>query len=139
MTIDALLDHLPSDPAADALGICVVEVGRGHCKSRMRVRPDMANPHGICHGGVIFTLGDSTCGNACNFGAPPTVAAGSSIEFLAPARAGDELTAIATERWQEGRGGVYDVAVTNQSGQTVAMLRCRSRRLRERSAAADTP
>ena len=138
MTIDASEDRLPSDPASDALGIRVLAVRRGHCTAQMRVRADMANGHGICHGGVVFTLADSACGNACNYAAPPTVAASVTIEFLAPVRVGDELTATATERWQEGRGGVYDVEITNQSGQTVAMLRCRSRRLSERGAALDT-
>ncbi len=138
MTIDPAAPR-SHDPASAALGIRIEELGRGRCIAHMRVRPDMVNTHGICHGGVVFTLGDSACGYACNFGAPPAVAAGSSIEFLAPARVGDDLAAVAIERWQEGRGGVYDVTITNQDGQTVAMLRCRSRRLREPSAAADKP
>jgi acyl-CoA thioesterase len=136
VTIESAAPH-PSDPASDALRIRIDEMGPGRCLARMRVRPDMANPHGICHGGVVFTLGDSACGQACNYAAPATVAASSAIEFLAPAHVGDELTAVAIERWQEGRGGVYDVTITNQDGRTVAMLRCRSRRLRDPNATAD--
>jgi acyl-CoA thioesterase len=138
VTIDPAAPR-PSDAPSEALGIRIVEIGPGRCLARMRVRPDMANQHGICHGGVVFMLGDSTCGHACNCAAPPTVAASAAIEFLTPARVGDELTAVAIERWQEGRGGVYDVTITNHDGRTVAMLRCRSRRLRDPSTAADNP
>jgi acyl-CoA thioesterase len=105
----------------------------------MLVRRDRVNGHGICHGGIVFTRADSVRGFACNFEAPPAVATGATIEFLAPVRVGDELTAIVTRCWQQGRGGVYDVAVTNQNGRTVALLRCRSRRLRDPGAAPDMP
>jgi len=127
------------DPASAALGIRIIDAGRGHCTARLVVTQVMANAHGICHGGVVFTLADSACGVACNFDQPATVAAGAAIEFLTPVRIGDELTATARQCWQEGRGGVYDVAISNQTGQTVAMLRCRARRLRDPRGVAERP
>jgi acyl-CoA thioesterase len=142
LTIDALQDAAifgPGEPASRALGIRIVALARGTCTVTMRVRPDMVNAHGTCHGGVLFTVGDCACGFACNHDAPPTVAAGATIDFLAPAHVDDELTAVATERWQEGRGGVYDVAISNQAGQKIAMLRCRSRQLRGRESSPELP
>jgi enoyl-CoA hydratase/carnithine racemase len=50
----------------------------------MTVRPEMVNGHGLCHGGVIFTLADSAFAFACNSHGEPMVAAGANIEFLAP-------------------------------------------------------
>lgn len=61
-----------------------------------------------------------------------TVAAGCSIEFLAPAHEGDELVAIAEERVREGRNGVYDVDITRWSGELLASFRGRSASTRER-------
>ena len=124
-----------ADPTSRALGIRIDLLGPGTCTARMLVRADMLNGHSTCHGGILFTLADSACGHACNFADGPAVAAGAAIEFLAPAFEGDELTATATARWQEGRGAVYDVLVSNQAGQLIAMLRCRSRRVSERGRA----
>jgi acyl-CoA thioesterase len=61
-----------------------------------------------------------------------TVASGCSIEFLDPAREGDELVAVAEERFRAGRNGVYDVEVRRARGGLVATFRGRSASTRER-------
>ena len=58
------------------------------------------------------------------------VAAGANIEYLAPTSAGELLTALATEVSRGARNGIYDVRVTKSSGETVALFRGRSARLR---------
>jgi acyl-CoA thioesterase len=58
------------------------------------------------------------------------VAAGCSVEFLRPAHGGDVLTAEATEQVLSGRHGVYDVRVSNQTGEVVAMFRGKSAQIR---------
>ena len=60
----------------------------------------------------------------------PTVAAGFGIDFIVPGRAGDVLTARCTEVAKAGRSGVYDVEVTNQRGERIAVFRGRSHTLR---------
>ena len=118
---------LEGDEAARALGIEAVEVGEGRATVRMAVRPDMANVHGTCHGGLLFTLADTAFQLACNSYGPVTVAAGAAIEFLAPARPGAVLTARCTELAKHGRSGLYDVVVVDAGGVTVAVFRGRSR------------
>jgi acyl-CoA thioesterase len=120
---------LAQDAMSRALGITIVEIRPGYARLKMTVRPDMENSHSICHGGAIFTLADSAFAFACNSYNRSTVAAGGSIEFVTPARIEDELTAEATERALPGRLGLYDVAVTNQSGQPIAFFRGRSYRV----------
>jgi acyl-CoA thioesterase len=95
----------------------------------MPIRSDMVNGHGICHGGLIFALADSAFAFACKSHGDNTVAAGADIEFLLPARAGDVLRAVATERWRAGRTGIYEIEVRNQHGETVALFRGRSHRI----------
>ena len=95
----------------------------------MTVRDDMLNGHAICHGGFIFTLADSAFAFACNSYNLNTVASGCSIDFLAPARLGDVLTAHAQEKGASGRTGVYDIVVTNASGQNIALFRGKSYRI----------
>jgi acyl-CoA thioesterase len=92
----------------------------------MTVRADMLNGFAICHGGLVATLADSAFAFACNAHNELTVASGFSIDLLAPSREGDVLTARARELSRAGRTGVYDVEVSNQRGERVALFRGRS-------------
>jgi acyl-CoA thioesterase len=118
------------DRASQALGMKIAKVGPGHAELTMAVRADMLNGHAICHGGFIFSLADSAFAFACNSYNLSTVASGCSIDFVAPAREGDLLTAIARERSVSGRTGVYDIGVTNQRGETIALFRGKSYRIK---------
>ncbi|URV25311.1 hydroxyphenylacetyl-CoA thioesterase PaaI [Burkholderia gladioli] len=118
-----------ADACTRALGIELVEVGPGHARMRMTVRPEFLNGHRTCHGGLIFTLADSTFAFACNSRNLNTVAAGCSIEFLHPVFENEVLTAEAVEQALAGRHGIYDIRVTNRAGETVAMFRGKSARI----------
>lgn len=120
-----------NDRASQGLGIRMLETRPGYAKLAMVVREDMLNGHASCHGGFIFTLADSAFAFSCNSHGGTVVAAAASIDFLAPAQGGDELTAIATERWRSKRSGVYEVTVANQRGETIALFRGRSHQVRE--------
>lgn len=110
----------------DFLQMELVACEPGRAVMRMRVREPMLNGHRICHGGLIFTLADSTFAFACNSHNRVTVAAGCSIEFLKPAHLDDVLTCEGVEQLLQGRHGIYDMRVTNQRGETVAMFRGKS-------------
>jgi acyl-CoA thioesterase len=96
---------------------------------KMTVRADMVNGHDLAHGGLIFTLADSTFAFACNSHDHVTVAQGATIEFLAPGKRGDVLTAEGREQHASGRTGLYDIRVTDQDGRTIALFRGKSFRL----------
>jgi acyl-CoA thioesterase len=115
-----------SDKASQSHGIRIVEIRPGFARLAMLVRGDMVNGHGMCHGGMVFTLADSAFAFSCNSHNDSTVAAAASIDFLAPAREGDELTAVATEVWRTRRNGIYEITVTNQEGARIALFRGRS-------------
>src|SRR5207249_7529311 len=118
-----------NDRASRTLGMAIAKVGPGSAQLTMTVRPDMVNGHAICHGGFIFTLADSAFAFACNSYNFNTVAQGCSIEYLAPARDGDVLTAVSQERSLSGRTGVYDIEVKNQRDEKIALLRGKSYRI----------
>ena len=102
----------------------------GRAVMRMTVRGDMLNGHQICHGGFIFTLADSTFAFACNSRNFATVASGASIDFLKPAHEGDVLTCEGVEQQLQGRHGIFDMKVSNQRGETVAMFRGKSAQIK---------
>lgn len=118
------------DDASQALGMRLEAIGPGHARMSMRVRRDMLNGHKTCHGGFIFALADSAFAFACNSRNQNTVASGCTIDYLAPGYEGDMLIAQAEERSLAGRTGVYDVAVANQDGRTIAIFRGRSYRIK---------
>ncbi|MBP1206549.1 acyl-CoA thioesterase [Duganella sp. 1411] len=117
------------DPASQGLGMTINAVGPGYASMSMTIRADMLNGHQSCHGGFIFTLADSAFAFACNSYNLNTVGAACTIDYLAPGRLGDVLTAEAVEQALNGKSGVYDVKVSNQEGRTIALFRGKSLRV----------
>ncbi|MGB0846956.1 MAG: hydroxyphenylacetyl-CoA thioesterase PaaI [Thiolinea sp.] len=114
------------DHAAKWLGMEIIESLPGQATLSMTVTQHMANGHGICHGGMIFTLCDTAFAHACNNTNRKSVASGCGIDFLAPAYVGDRLTARAVERSRSRRTGVYDIEVHNQDDVLLAVFRGKS-------------
>ena len=121
-----------NDRAVQALGMQVTAIGPAGATVTMTVRADMLNGFAIGHGGLIATLADTAFAYACNAANVMTVASGFSIDLLAPAREGDQLTAVARQVHQGGRSGLYDVRVHNQRGEAVAEFRGRTHRFKDR-------
>ncbi len=125
-----------NDRASKALGMQIVSVTPGSATLTMVVRDDMLNGHDLCHGGLIATLADSAFAFACNSYDELTVASGFGIDFIAPGRPGDTLTARCAEVSKAGRTGVYDTEVTNQRGERIAVFRGRSYTIKGKPAVA---
>jgi acyl-CoA thioesterase len=118
------------DHAARRLGIALETIAPGSACMTLTVRDDMLNGHGLCHGGVIFTLADTAFAYACNSRNRNTLAAAAEIQFLAPGRAGELLAATARERAASGRTGIYDVDVVERaSGRVIALFRGRAQQV----------
>ena len=114
------------DSASRALGIASEITSVGQACSRMTTREDMVNGLDICHGGLVFTLGDTAFAFACNAYNVQSFAASCQIEFLRPAKLGDELLATASEDYRGRRAGYYTVKISNQRDELVALFRGRS-------------
>ncbi|HTD02462.1 hydroxyphenylacetyl-CoA thioesterase PaaI [Undibacterium sp.] len=119
------------DVAAQSMGIKIIDIEGGHAVASMPVRADMIQGHNTCHGGMIFSLADTAFAYACNSQNQATVAAGCNIEFLKPAFLDDLLTADARQLTLSGRTGIYDVRVSNQHGEIIAVFRGKSAAIKE--------
>jgi acyl-CoA thioesterase len=120
------------DRASAGLGMRLDEVAPGRALLSMPVTEAMANGHGICHGGFIFSLADSAMAFAANPCGAVAVAQHAAITFVRPAQVGEVLVAEAVERMQAGRSGMYDVRVSTADGAPVAEFRGHTRTLRKR-------
>ncbi|MCW8915703.1 MAG: hydroxyphenylacetyl-CoA thioesterase PaaI [Magnetovibrio sp.] len=120
----------PRDKAAQAMGIEIIEAKAGTATAKMTVRDDMLNFHGTCHGGMMFAFAGSILAYVINGDNRAAVAQGCSITYTRPAHLNDQLTAICKVVNQAGRSGVYDVEVTNQNSEIVALFRGQSSKIK---------
>lgn len=118
------------DGASKWLGMTLVCVDEGTAVMTLTVQKHHCNGHGMCHGGITFSLADSCFAFACNSRNQSTVAQNNMITYTAPAQVGDVLTATAQEVSLTGRSGIYDVRVSNQDCKTIAEMRGLSRAIK---------
>ena len=116
-----------NDHGSREMGLELGEVTPGKATVHLTVEPGMLNGHGVCHGGLIFALADTAFAFACNSLNRQAVAMHCSISFLEKVQAGRRLSAHATGRAAYGRNGIFDVAVADDQGVTVAEFRGYSR------------
>ncbi|MEM8705949.1 MAG: hydroxyphenylacetyl-CoA thioesterase PaaI [Actinomycetota bacterium] len=116
------------DRNAHAMGMIVSAVSPGGATVEMTVLEQMANGLDVCHGGIVFALADTAMAFASNARGGTNLAANASIEWLAPARVGERLEAVATEVHLAGRTGIYDVTVSGPHG-VVAVFRGKTKRV----------
>tara|TARA_Y100001960_G_C14441355_1_gene712681 strand:- start:73 stop:492 length:420 start_codon:yes stop_codon:yes gene_type:complete len=118
---------LDRDETCRWMGISLEEVNEGSASLSLTIKEQHINGHGICHGGIIFTLADSAFAFACNSRNIASVAQHAAITFIEPAKLGDKLSACAEEISLVKRNGIYDVTVKNQNGRLIAEFRGCSR------------
>jgi acyl-CoA thioesterase len=119
-----------NDHSSQWFGMQIMDVDEGSATLSLVVQKHHTNGHGMCHGGVTFTLADSAFAFACNSRNQATVAQHNSITYIAPANLGDTLIATASEVSLVGKSGIYDVTVSNQDGSVIAEFRGSSRSIR---------
>ncbi len=105
------------------LGIEVLEVKTGYVKLKMKIRKEMLNGFGRCHGGIPFSLADSALAFASNSHGRISVSIENAISYPAPVMEGDELTAVCEEITLGNKIGNYHVQITNQGGNIVGIFR----------------
>jgi acyl-CoA thioesterase len=111
------------DPSASTFGIELVAASHTAAEVRMMVRGELCNGFGILRGGVTFLLADSAMAFASNAGNVTALASSAAIDWIAPVAAGDVLTAVASQRWTNGRSTIWDITVSNADGGVVALFR----------------
>ena len=103
-------------PYVQRQGIVVEEIGPGYARVTKTVLPEDANPLGVPHGGVYFTMADTACGSAMASHGYMAVTMDANYHFFRSAAIGECLTAEA----KEVKGGkticVFDVRITGQNG-----------------------
>ncbi len=120
----AVIDHMmKNDLFSRWLGIEIIEIRTGYSKIKLIVRRGMMNGLGVVHGGIAFSLADSSFAFACNSRNNLSLALDTSINFIKPVHVDDVLTAEAKEMHNGKSTGLYHITITNQNDHTVALFK----------------
>lgn len=104
------------NPFCQKVGVSVQELRPNYAKAVKIVAEDDANPVGVAHGGLYFTLCDSVCAYAMGTRGHKAVTVNSTLNFLRAAKIGDQLTAEAFEVKSGRTICVYEARITDQNG-----------------------
>ena len=120
----AIVDKMyENDLFSKWLGIDIVEKRIRKSKLTMTVRQEMVNGFGIAHGGITYSLADSTLAFARNSKGRESMSIETSISHTKPCHVGDVLTAEAIEESLSYKIAIYHISVKNQDNETVALFK----------------
>lgn len=105
------------------LGIERLEERKGYSKLKMTIRPEMCNGFNIAHGGISFSFADSALAFASNSHGRHSVSIETSISHIRAIRAGETIIATAQEKNLSNNIGIYEVTVTKENGELVALFK----------------
>ena len=109
------------------IGIEVDEIEVGHVRMHLPLREELLAPNGYLHAGTVVALADSACGYGCIASLPDGASGFTTIElktnFLGTALSGT-LTCESTRIHGGRTTQVWDAAVKDESGKTLALFRC---------------
>jgi len=117
------------DPSARAFGIELVSADLDGSVVRMTVTEEMCNGYAMVHGGMTFLLADTAMAFASCTSNETALATSAQVDWLAPARVGQVLTATATRAWSGGKSTIWDITVGTDDGTTIALFRGRTRKV----------
>ena len=117
-----LRDFFFNDEFAKTNGITIVDVSEGCGSAVMTVEKRHLNGVRSVQGGAVFTLADLAFALASNSRGNVSVGLNNYINYLLPAFEGDILTAEAKEVSRGRTIGTYEVKITNQKDELVAVF-----------------
>ena len=101
-------------------GLRLVDLDDGEATVEVTLRKEGLNPHGIAHGGLIFTLCDVATGVAARTGGRNTVSQDASIYFLRPGTNTEKLTAKGRVLKEGRTTGYAEAEVFTDDGKLIA-------------------
>lgn len=104
------------------LGIEILEIKEGSSKLQMTVREEMLNGFGIAHGGITYSFADSALAFASNSHGQKAVSVETSISHTISLKAGDIITAEATEEHCSNKIGIYSIKIYKTLDNAVVAL-----------------
>src|SRR5699024_12177887 len=128
---------MEADAFSRWLGIEIIQIEPGYAELEMEVRNEMINGFHLSHGGIIFSLADSALAFASNSYGRVALALENNISYIKKVMPDDRLTAKTEELSIGNRMGVYNVVITNQDAEEIALFRGTVYRTKEKHFASE--
>lgn len=116
------------------IGLAVVEASGDEVRSQLTVRPELLQPHGILHGGVLCAVVESVAsvgGTLWLSDAGVVVGVNNNTDFLRATKDGAVLTAVGTPIHRGRSQQLWAVHITDGDGHLVAKGQVRLQNLRQ--------
>ncbi len=108
-------------------GIELVSISPGACEARLELKPEHLAPNEFLHAATVVAIADSCAGMGCIASLPEEAAGFTTIElktnFLRSAKDGT-ITCEARLLHGGRTTQLWDAAVTDDGGKTLALFRC---------------
>lgn len=118
-------ERIESDPFCETLGIELVDIGPGTARTELTVTEGLLNFHGTPHGGAVYSLADAAFAAASNAEGDTALALETNISYLDAVEVGETLTAEAERLHDSRRTASYDVTITDEDDERIAIFRGR--------------
>lgn len=119
---DAIVSAVKNEPFALALNMELVELEKGHSVVQMIYEPEkMNNIYDHAHGGALYALIDEAFETAGQTDGTVAVALNVNVTYVSSPRTGLQLRAEANRVSQTKKTASYDIKVTDQNGDLIAL------------------
>lgn len=102
------------------VGVKIVEIREGYARTELEIRPELLNPIGSVHGGVLFTMIDITGGSAAVSHGDNVTTVDADIRYLRPGIGMKKIICEAEEIKRGKKLLVYRLDVMDERKQILA-------------------
>ena len=114
---------MSKDAFSNWMKIEVNAIEKGSCSLSCLIKEEMLNGFSIAHGGIAYSLADSTLAFAANSHGYQSFSIETSISHLVKVTNGDRLTSNSKEIHRGKKTGLYHIEIFNQKNELVAIMK----------------
>ena len=120
---EIIANMMEKDAFSNWLGLEVLSIEKGSCTIACRIKDIMLNGFSIAHGGITYSMADTTLAFAANSYGYQSFSIETSISHLHKVQPNDILKAKSSEIHRGKKTGVYQVNITNQDDTLIAVFK----------------
>lgn len=111
------------DEFSSWMDIKIENIEKGKCSLSCHIRQEMLNGFSIAHGGIAYSIADSTLAFAANSYGFQSFSIETSISHLVKVQQGDVLKSNSIEIHRGNKTAIYQIEVFNQNKIMVAIMK----------------
>jgi len=114
---------MSKDEFSSWMDINIENIEKGKCSLSCDIRQEMLNGFAIAHGGIAYSLADSTLAFAANSYGLQSFSIETSISHLVKVKQGDILKSNSIEIHRGKKTAIYQIEIFNQNNIMVAIMK----------------